>query len=60
MVRLTNIVVTAPTAGVRAVTVVHCAGGQPRRALVAAGGDVLQADETAIGQHLEIKLYRGG
>ena len=60
MVRLTNIVVTAPTAGIRAVAVVHCAGGQPRRALVAAGGDVLQAHETPVSQHLKIKPYRAG
>ena len=50
---LTNIVVAAATAGVRAVAVVHSAGGQPRGALVAAGGDVLQAHETPISQHLE-------
>ena len=55
-VTLTNIVVAAATAGVRAVAVVHGAGGQPGRPLVTPRWDVFQTHETSIGQHLEDKV----
>ena len=60
LISLTDIVVAAATARVRAVAVVHSAGGQPGGALVAAGGYVLQTHETPISQHLKIEEYRVG
>ena len=53
ILKLTNIVISTATAGIRAVAVIYSAGSQSSGPLITASWNIFQTHKTSIGQHLE-------
>ena len=53
ILKLTNIIVSAATAGIRAVAVIYSAGCKSSGPLITSSWNIFQTDKTSIGQHLE-------
>ena len=53
ILKLTYIIITTATAGIRAVAVIHSAGCQSSGPLITSSWNIFQTHKTSIGQHLK-------